>query len=299
MKTFALALMAGLFWVNGVSAGELGFPTLREPLAPPPLRESLARPSLMDEMGVPGLKEPSAPTQAQGSPPPSSAGYAAAPASTAASELARTRFGSPMPSPTGPAGSAISGTGLGDDVLAPETFGAAALAPRAADGALAPESFGAAALAPGPSGTFDAAALAPGAVDPAAAPDETARDVVLGIKPAVLGIRPAAGALLKARPGENLRPKPGENSPLNSLSQTESGDDADSADSATDNGWSAFLGKGFGGSPLQSGRHASSEPDWLPRNRTAAFSGPHVEWDYMRGALKRGVNAIKNWVGDY
>jgi hypothetical protein len=93
-----------------------------------------------------------------------------------------------------------------------------------------------------------------------------------------------------------MRTKPGENSPSNPLSQTDSGGDADSA---TDNGWSAILGKGFGGSPVRSGRHASSGSDWLPRRGTASSSGSRVEWDFMRGALKEGVRAIMSWMSDY
>ena len=337
MKAFALALTVGLFFMHDAFAGDLGVPPLREPLAPAQLRPSLSRPSLMSGQGVPVHEEPSASgseaTRTPGARPSYSVGQPAPPTGTAEDDLAR-MYGVPS-QPTGPGG-VVSPYGPGDDVLAPETFGAAALAPPSVDNGLAPETFGAAALAPGfanpaiapgvvgsagapgVAGAAGAprtlgAAVAPGAfVRRAPAPDEVARDVVLGIPPGgafgtrAAGDAPGAAGLRRnprdsqnAQNSQNVKNAQTPQNAQNPFSPNEPGDDADTqADSTSDD----MLGKGLfdHAAPfVQIGRAAGPpDADWILRYRPANASGSRVEWEYMRGALRSGVNAIKSLIGD-
>jgi len=270
MKAFVLALAAASFCAGHARADELGLPALGTSLGLP----QLSHPSLLSEFGLPssGMSAPKPPS------PATPAGGAAHSTGSARYPLQPKPDGAFAPAPTGP-GAWVPDTELGDNALRSEGFKGVLPPPASDDVRAAP-----------PRASSDVTAASPPqanidvtAPPPPPTPMELERDALGGLEPAN-GVPNA-----EAEPYPRLPAELGGGAVLQKRPHKASVDKADQ-DKTDQEDLLGELGR-----PHKRASSVGFDQTWSPEPDDSS----HIEWKYMKDALKKGLVAVLGFMGDY
>jgi hypothetical protein len=140
---------------------------------------------------------------------------------------------------------------------------------------------------------FKGVLLRPENGDQAPTPMELERDALGGLEPAgaVPSAAPGANPLLPAELDRGPTKRPGV--------KPKSPDDKKDKDSDKDKDKDKVKELGeLGRRPVQTARSSAGDQDELFQSPEPDLSS-HIEWQYMKGALKKGLTAVLGFMGDY